>query len=77
MTDTNLKDVVKRAEAWPAEDQRKLIAAARLIEAQRASGFDLDESDWVIIDRRVEEAKQGAIAPESEAEAFFAKYRMV
>ena len=76
MSEVGLKEVVGRAEAWPVEDQRKLIAAARLIEAQRAGGFDLEESDWVIVDRRVEEAGKGAIATDSETEAFFAKYRM-
>ena len=76
MRDAALIDVLERAELWPAADKEKLIAAARLIEAQRAGGFDLDEREWLIIDRRVEEARQGAIASESETEAFFAKYRM-
>jgi hypothetical protein len=76
MTALALKDLMKRAEAWSEEDREKLMRAARIIEDQHASGFDLSPADWKIIDARIEAAIKGDIATEEETEAFFAKYRV-
>jgi hypothetical protein len=75
MTALALKDLMKRAKTWSEEDQEKLVQAARMIEDQHASGFDLTPADWKIIDARIEAAVQGGIATDEETEAFFAKYR--
>jgi hypothetical protein len=75
MTDIALKDVFRRAEAWPEEDQRKLVQAALIIENQHAAEFELTAADWRIIDARMEAARNGDIASDQEVEAFFAKYR--
>lgn len=75
MTNTALKAVFDRAGSWPEEDQQKLINAARLIESQAASGFELDDADWEIIVKRAAEARNGAIATDEETAAFFGKYR--
>jgi hypothetical protein len=75
MKDAKLIDVLERAESWPVEDRAKLVAAARLIEAQRESGFDLSAEDWRIIDERVASANRGEIASEEETADFFRKYR--
>ena len=75
MTIAALKAVVQRAEAWSDEDQQKLARAAELIEAQHAEGFALSEEDWKIIDDRAEAARNGDLATEREAAAFFEKYR--
>lgn len=75
MSTTPLKSVLDRAESWPEEAQQKLVAAARLIENQLASGFDLDGDDWITISARVEAARNGDIATDEESAAFFNKYR--
>ncbi len=75
MPSTTLKSVLDRAENWPEEAQQKLVAAARLIESQLASGFELDDNDWTVIAARVEAARSGEIASSEETAAFFAKYR--
>jgi hypothetical protein len=75
MTDPALIDVMERASSWPAEDRAKLIAAARLIEAQHGAGIELTDADWRMIESRVQAAERGEIAPEEEVEAFFRNYR--
>jgi hypothetical protein len=75
MKDPDLINVLDRAKLWPLEDQAKLIAAARLIEAQHAEGFDLTAEDWRIIDERAASANRGDIASEEEMAALFRKYQ--
>lgn len=75
MTTTALKAVLDRAENWPEVEQKKLIAAARLIEDQMAAGFELGDDDWTIIAARAEAARNGDITTDEETAAFFEKYR--
>jgi hypothetical protein len=75
MTIAAMKDILKRAETWPEEDQEKLVALARVIESQHVPGMELTPEDWKIIDSRVVSARQGGIVSDEEVEAFFAKHR--
>ena len=75
MTNTSLKSVLNRAENWPEGEQKKLIAAARLIEDQMAAGFELGDDDWTIIAARAEAARNGDVATDEETAAVFEKYR--
>jgi hypothetical protein len=74
MPDPILVDVMERASNWPQRDQAKLVAAARLIEAQQKAAVDLTDEDWLVIDRRVEAAGRGGLATDMEVAAFFGKY---
>ena len=74
MSDPTLAEVMERASSWPQSDRAKLVAVARLIESQRSVAPDLDDSDWRIIDRRVEAAAKGDIATDQEVTTFFGKY---
>lgn len=73
MTDTSLIEAMRDIDRWPVEDQRRLAVAARQIRAQRETGFDLNQEDWIIIDQRAE--RDNGIASEAETERFFDKYR--
>lgn len=74
MSDPILVEVLERASSWPQRDRAKLVAAARLIEAQQAAAPDLNEDDWVIVDQRAEAAAHGDIATDKEVAAFFGRF---
>lgn len=69
MKSTVLKDILRRAENWPVEDQEELLQAALFIEQRHSSKFDLTGDDWKIIEARLEAAKLGAIATDEEVDA--------
>lgn len=74
MADPFLVEVMERASLWPPQDRAKLVAVARLIEAQHGAQDELTAEDWRIIDERVEAAERGAIASEPEVFNLFRKY---
>ncbi len=71
-----LKDVLARAEHWPAGAQDALVQAALEIEQLQDSEFELDAEDWKIIDERIAGSKRGEIATDEEMEEIFKKYRL-
>ena len=71
-----LKDVLTRAEKWPADAQADLLRAALVIERNQQAGDELTDEDWKIIDARIAGAARGEIATDTEMEALFAKYRV-
>ena len=75
MNSIALKDILQRAENWPAEDQEELLRAARFIEQRLMPDLELSASDWNIIEARLEAARLGAIATDEEVEVVFSKYR--
>lgn len=75
MKSTALKDILRRADNWPAEDQQELVQAALHIERRHMPDFELSDVDWKIIEARLEAARLGAIATDAEVEAVFSKYR--
>ncbi|MGQ0484048.1 MAG: hypothetical protein ACT4SY_01650 [Hyphomicrobiales bacterium] len=75
MNSTALKDVLKRAETWPVEDQEELLRAALYIEQRHSGDFAMTGEDWKIIDARLEAARLGAIASDEEVASVLGKYR--
>ena len=73
---SDLKDVLARAEHWPASAQDKLVKAALEIEQFQDADFELTAEDWIIIDERVAGSARGDIATDEEVEATFKKYRL-
>jgi hypothetical protein len=71
-----LKDVLARAEHWPASAQDMLVQAALEIEQIQDAEFELTVEDWKIIDERIAGSARGEIATEKEVEAVFQKYRL-
>jgi hypothetical protein len=67
-----LKDVLERAETWPAEAQRELAEIALEMEAMlHASSYQASAEELAAID----EAEQSGIASAAEVEAAFAAFR--
>lgn len=75
MNSSALREILDRAETWPAEDQEELVRAALYIERRNSSEFTLTGEDWKIIDARLEAARLGGIASDEEVSTVFNKYR--
>jgi hypothetical protein len=71
-----LKDVLARAEQWPANAQDRLVQAALEIEESQDVDFELSAEDWKIIEKRAAGSARGEIATDEEMAAMFAKYRL-
>jgi hypothetical protein len=71
-----LKDVLTRAEKWPADAQADLLRAALVIERNQDADIELTDQDWAIIDARIAAAARGEIATDAEMESLFSKYRL-
>ncbi len=70
-----LKELMGRAEKWPATDQQALARVMLDIESRHTQVDDLTEEDWKIIEERAAAARRGEIATDEEVEALFNKYR--
>jgi hypothetical protein len=51
MMTTILRDVLRRAEAWPQEDQEALAEYARELEARRTGTYRLTDDERAAIDK--------------------------
>jgi hypothetical protein len=71
-----LKNLLTRAEKWPADAQADLLHAALVIERNQDEGNELTDEDWAIIDARIAAAARGEIATDTEMESLFSKYRL-
>ena len=74
MTET-LKELMGRAEKWPAVDQQALARVMLDIESKHTQVDDLTEEDWKIIDKSVDQTRRGEFATEEEMATLFNKYR--
>jgi len=45
------KEILRRVDTWPTEDQEELVEAAREIEARRASTYRLSDEERAAIER--------------------------
>jgi hypothetical protein len=72
MTANGLRDVLRRAEAWPQEDQDALVEYAREIEARRTGVYRLSDDERAAI----EEARQGELVSEADVDAFWKRHGM-
>jgi hypothetical protein len=70
MTTKALQDVLKRIETWPEKDQEALAEFARVIEARRTGVYRLTEDERAAI----REARQTALVPDDEADAYWKRY---
>ena len=67
----NIKDILKRVDTWPPEDQEKLARFVHELE-QRRAGDDITDEEWKIIEER---AARRDLATDGEVEAVFSRYR--
>ncbi len=70
-----LKDILQRAEAWPAEAQEELMEIALEIEAQLGGRYDATPDELKAIDRGLRDAAEGRFATDEQVEKVFAKHR--
>ncbi len=59
---TALKDLLPRIDAWPSEDQKALVEAARGIEAERTGVYEATADELRLIDRGLEDVRAGRLA---------------
>jgi hypothetical protein len=64
MTTTALKDVLKRAEAWPQEDQDELAEYAREIQARRTGVYVMTDDEREAVLKGLAEADRGEFVPD-------------
>jgi hypothetical protein len=69
MTQT-AKDILRRIETWPQEDQEELFEMARAIEARRTGIYVLSEDEKASIDA----ARRSNIASDDTVRAFWERF---
>lgn len=65
------RDILKRVESWPEEDQAELAEVAREIEARRTGVYVLDTEEEAAIREGLAELDQGKFVSEEEMAAFW------
>jgi hypothetical protein len=69
MTQT-AKDILRRVETWPQEDQEELLEMVRAIEARRSGLYVLSEDERVAI----EAARRSKVASDEKVRAFWERF---
>jgi hypothetical protein len=69
MTRDQVKEILDRVLAWPADDQEKVARFVREVEERRD---DITDEEWEIIKAR---AARRDLASEKEVEQVFGRYR--
>ncbi len=64
------KEILRRVEHWPQEDQDELAEVAREIEARRTGVYVLSDDERAALD----EALQSGIASDEEVAAFWQRH---
>ncbi len=70
----DLKDLLQRVEAWPAEAQTEVLRSLAKIERQ-FDLFPLSEEDIAALEQSAEDERLGRFASDEEIEELFARYR--
>ena len=71
MTKDQVKELLDRVLAWPADDQEKVARFVREVEQRRADD-DITDVEWEIIGAR---AARRDLASDKEVEQVFGRYR--
>jgi hypothetical protein len=64
------KDILRRVESWPEEDQEELVEMARAIEARRTGVYLLTEDERAAIDA----SRRSAIASDEKVREFWERF---
>jgi hypothetical protein len=76
MTEADLKDLLKRVQAWPAAAQDELVSLANQIESElRSNDYVATREELQVIDAAMASIDAGEAASEREVEAAFGKFR--
>lgn len=72
----DLRDLLQRAQSWPDEAQKELIAVANEIESELRGGEYLaSQEELRVIDAAMAAIDRGEVATEAQIDAAFAKFR--
>lgn len=69
------KDILRRIESWPAEDQHELVEIAYEIEARRAGVYKLSDDERATVERGLAEMQAGKFADEQQIADIYRKAR--
>jgi predicted transcriptional regulator len=69
------KEILRRVETWPAQDQDELVEAAREIESRRASIYRLNDEERAAVERGLADMRAGNFASGEAIAAIFRKAR--
>ena len=76
MTTTDLKNLLKRVQAWPEEAQDELVAVANQIEIElQGREYLATREELRILDDAMASIDSGEVATDVEIKAAFAKFR--
>jgi hypothetical protein len=64
------KEILRRVEHWPQEDQDELAEVAREIEARRTGVYVLSDDER----RALDEARRSGVASDEDVAAFWKRY---
>ena len=67
----NIKDILKRVDTWPPEDQDELAELAQEIEARRTGVHELTREEEQAIRQGLAELDRGEWVTEAEMRAFW------
>jgi hypothetical protein len=65
------KEILRRIETWPEEDQEELAELAREIEARRSGTYRATADELRVLD----DAERSGLASDAEVEAAFRSFR--
>jgi hypothetical protein len=75
MTETDLKNLLKRVQNWPEAAQDELVAVANQIENElRAEDYLATQEELRVIDAAIASIDGGEVATDAEIQAAFAKF---
>jgi hypothetical protein len=69
------KELLRRVENWPEQDQHELAEVIRDIEARRSGTYSAAPEELEAIDEALGQVARGEIATSEEIVAAFAKFR--
>jgi hypothetical protein len=64
------KEILRRVETWPEEDQEELVEMARAIEARRTGEYLLSQDERAAI----ETARRSPVASDEKVRAFWERF---
>ena len=70
-----LKDMLRRIDEWPADDQEALLEAARSIEAERSGVYQASAAELAAIDRGLDDVRAGRFSTAEAVAKVRAKFR--
>ncbi len=69
------KDILRRVEDWPQEDQEELVELAREIEARRSGVYRLSDDERAVIAESSADVRAGRFATDEQIAGIFKKAR--